>query len=175
MSKLKKSKPITDPRPKLASLAQSASEEDAGASFMNPVKKKRGRPRKDENPAVEGSNDLGTASAPDPMAAIEANKKLVRPMWEVIDRVGQKYAETTDAAMGPQILETLVDTSAACIHQYLPSLLSEHANLIVLSVTFSSWSLKVYMLRQAKLEELRAQFRARQAGQEVKDVASGAH
>lgn len=154
---------------KLTILANHAAEEDGDQSFMNPVKpKKRGRPpgsKKKENKAEpEQTEAYGTEI--DPQKQIDALKPIVRPLIEVLEKAGVKLAETEDARMGEEVLQCLVDTGSACVHQYLPGVVGAHANLIVFSMTMANWTLKVYMLRMRELERLREEFRMRQASRE---------
>lgn len=157
--KIKRPPAPADVKEKVADLAAAATEEVEAGGFMDPVAKKRGRPKGSKTRPREPEV---LEPAPDPQAEINAIKPLMRPMWGMISQAGVKIAETPEAAIGPAELEVLVDTSAACVHQYLPGLLGTHANLIVLCVTFSQWSLKVYMLRQLKLAELIEERRRRE-------------
>lgn len=129
--------------------------EDHVDSFMEPGKKRKGRPKGSKNKVSQGSqaiNPMGdsTQAIPD----IEATKKLVAPAVSALSILGVKLAEDELAAMQPTEMEIIVDSGAACINQYLPGVLGLHANAIVLSVALAQWSLRVYLLRQATLSKL---------------------
>lgn len=150
------------PSEAIEDLKERAVQDGEPPEFMKPDKKRgRGRPKGSTSEKKEGIPHETKSSAAD---QIIANKKLMLPMWQAISGVGVKLAEDKEAAIGVVEMEVLVDTSAACVHQYLPNLLGEHANLIVLSVTFAQWSLRVYLLRQAKLEQLIAERRMGKPG-----------
>lgn len=139
----------------LDDLSVDASTEENVGAFMDPVSKrgkrgpykKRGRDESEEKTSEAETQNLAVE--------IDKLKPLMRPMWETVSTLGVKIAETPDAAIGPNELIVFVDTSAACVHQYLPGLLGTHANLIVLSLTFGQWAARVYMLRQMQLDKLR--------------------
>lgn len=141
--------------------------EDSADTFMEPGKKRRGRPKGSKNKTSDSNaqrvNPMGGPDVP-PTPDVEQTKKLVRPAVEAISFMGVKIAEDPGAAMQPTELEIIVETSALCINQYLPGVLGTHANAIVLSVTLAQWSLRVWLLRQAKLEELK------QKANQMKDV-----
>lgn len=140
--------------------------EDSADTFMEPGKKRRGRPKGSKNKSSDTQkvNPMGGGSDLPPTPDVEQTKKLVRPAVEAISFMGVKIAEDPSAAMQPTELEIIVETSALCINQYLPGVLGTHANAIVLSVTLAQWSLRVWLLRQAKLEELK------QKTNQMKDV-----
>lgn len=145
----------------IADLKASVDDGEAPQEFMKP--KKRGRKPGQKNKPKDGASPEVMHGLSDKEALL-ANKRMVRPVWEMLSGVGVKLAEDERAALGAAELEVLVDTSAAVIHQYLPELLGQHANLVVLSLTFGQWSLRVYMLRQANLERLKAEYRAKNGG-----------
>lgn len=141
--------------------------EDSADTFMEPGKKRRGRPKGSKNQKTSDAqrvNPVGGSAELPPTPDVEQTKKLVRPAVEAISFMGVKIAEDPAAAMQPTELEIIVETSALCINQYLPGVLGTHANAIVLSVTLAQWSLRVWLLRQAKLEELK------QKANQMKDV-----
>ena len=156
----------SDDHERLQKLEAESKLEASEDTFMEPSKKRKGF-KKDGTPrAPWGSktrggkhvNPIGTeVSEGQSQADIEQTKKYIRPLMEMVSGVGVRLAETKDAAMGPNELEILTDTASACVNQYLPNVLGEHANLVVFTLTFSQWSLRVYMLRQARLAELRAE------------------
>lgn len=147
---------------KLEGLKSDAQGEENSGGFMSPGKKrgpKKGvkygpRPSKD---ASAPNNIVGENGAtPNAVQDIEQVKKILTPVFQTCSAIGVKMAETPEAAMGAVELEIMVDSAARCVNQYLPGVLGAHASLIVLTLTFSQWSLKVYLLREAKLQEMRA-------------------
>jgi hypothetical protein len=140
---------------KLTELAEAANQEDDSKGFMDPtvpVKKKRGRPPKIRPDEV---SEIAEPIGPSIAEQLEQNKNLVRPLFKICSDAGVKYAGTRDAEIDSTTLSILVDSSALCIHQYLPDVLGRHAALITLSVTFTQWGLRVYMLRQQEIEKIR--------------------
>lgn len=147
---------------KLSHLAAAAADEDAGSGFMNPVKtKKNGEHRKncrcekcrggEERVETGPSQDM---PPPDPQAQIDALKPIVKPVLELVSQAGVVIAEDKEAAMPEDTFKILLDSSCACINQYLPSTMTAHASLIVFSLTFGNWAFGVYMLRRSNLEKL---------------------
>lgn len=133
--------------------------EDHVDSFMEPGKKRKGRPKGSKNRAQTSNpvNPMGGEGAPIPIPDIEATKKLVAPAVSALSALGVKYAEDDAAKMQEPEVTVIVDSAAACINQYLPGVLGVHANAVVLAVTLGQWSLRVYFLRQASLAKLRQQ------------------
>lgn len=130
--------------------------EDHVDSFMEPGKKRKGRPKGSKNAPKNPVNPMGVDGAP-PIPDIEATKKMVAPMVSALSALGVKYAEDEAARMQEPEVIVIVDSAAACINQYLPGVLGAHANAVVLAVTLGQWSLRVYFLRQANMEKLRQQ------------------
>lgn len=155
---------------KLDYLREGAEKDSSPDTFMDPVKK-RGRPKGSKNKQSKAehvnpmSGGIATTPSADPQRAIDELKPVMRPMWSMISNVGVKLSETPEAAIGATEMEILVNTSAACVNQYLPGLLGTHANLVVLSCTFGQWAVRVYLLRLAKIEQYKEEFRQRQAAQ----------
>lgn len=160
---------------RLANLKAKAQGEDSGVTFMEPTAK-RGRPKgvKDAQPRKSKSNPDGgrvegffdkyepqtdklptEAAPPD----LETLKRTIKPAIQAISNVGVKVAESNDAAMSGEEMETILNSAAECVNLYLPAMLSKHANAVVLAVSLGNYSFRVYMLRQKKLEEMRAEFR----------------
>lgn len=151
------------------SLKVDASAEDTADSFMEPKKKRGRKPGSKNKPKVDTSTASGApgvgpqplgSSGGDPQSPnfaseVEQNKQFVRPALLAISSLGVKLAETEKAAIGPVEMEILVNSGAACLAQYMPAVLGAHANAIVFLTCFSQWSLQVYLLRQARLQELR--------------------
>lgn len=163
-------------------LKNDAAAEDTADSFMEPKKKgKRGRPPGTKNkpkmdtagPGPGGPGQPLGSSGGDPQnpnfqAETEANKQFVRPALLAMSSLGVKIAETEKAAIGPVEMEIMVNSGAACIAQYMPAVLGAHANAIVFLTCFSQWSLQVYLLRQARLAEMREEImRRKQAERNV--------
>lgn len=153
----------------LDNLTLHAAQEDNSGTFMNPpAKGKRGRKpgTKNKPKNVEG-NEEGISVAVNPeeqRRQVEAIKGYVEPVFHMLSTVGVKVAESEQAAIGAKELVVMVDAAANCINQYLPDVLGRHAHLTVLSVTMASWGIRVYMIRQAKIEELRANMHRESAG-----------
>lgn len=143
-----------DVDPKLQELAADARVEAEGseAQFMQP--KKRGRKKGGHNRPKEEREPQAFSEE-----RIKVNRQLVAPLWGTVSKLGVKIAEDEAAAIAEPEMLIFVDMSARCIEQYLPGLLGEHANAIVLGVTFAQWSLRVYTLRRMKLEILREEHR----------------
>lgn len=145
----------------LGNLASGAAQEDSVDSFMDPVKKGRGRPKgtknrpKDGTPAP-GASPLGAGNPEnDPRLQLEQTKKYIRPVVEIASKAGVKLCESEEGAMSPSEIEIIAESAAACVQQYLPNALGDHANLIVLLTVTGNWAAKVYMIRLAKIEEYR--------------------
>lgn len=151
----------------LGKLAGDAATEDAVDSFMNP-KKKRGRPKGSKNsnqgknvPPPKGTqNILGGDTPPSREEQIAQTKKYIKPVVGIISNVGVKIAEDEKAAMAPNEAEIIAESAAACINQYLPDVLGNHANAVVLLTALGNWSLRVYLLRMANLEAMRERAKA---------------
>jgi len=143
----------------LDKLQNDAKGEDTSDSFMEPAKKSRGgRPKGSKNrpavnPTASGEDNSGPGLPPLP--DIEQTKKLIRPGVEALSLMGVKLAADQAAAIQPTEMEIIVETGALCVNQYLPGVLGIHANAIVLLVTLSQWSLRVYLLRQTNIQKMR--------------------
>lgn len=148
----------------LDQLKSDVREEDHVDSFMEPGKKRKGRPKGSKN-KTEKVNPMGSVGAP-PIPDIEATKKLITPAVSGLSLLGVKLAEDEAAAMQPTEMEVIVESAAACVNQYLPGVLGQHANAIVLSVALAQWSLRVYLLRQATLAKMKKE-------KEVKETLGG--
>lgn len=149
---------------KLDDLKEQVAEENPSGSFMNPGEKKgRGRPKGSKNKKEGEEKGEGPEVVTENQAEkIQAIKGYVKPVFTMISAAGEKIAEDKRAAMGAEELNVMVDAAAHCVNQYLPEVLGAHAHLTVLSITFASWSVKVYMIRQSNLEILR---RKKQVGE----------
>lgn len=143
-------KDVTSEIDKLKSDVQN---EDNVDSFMEPGKKRRGRPKGSKTKSPGPENIMSAPGAPS-VPDIEATKKMVQPAVAALSMMGVKIAEDDAAAMVPTETEIIVDSAAACINQYLPGVLGAHANAVVLSVALAQWGLRVYLLRQATLSKL---------------------
>lgn len=137
---------------KLSSFADSAAsqERESSGGFMNPgqqAKRGRGRPK--------GS----TKKEEVPPPPIQTHtKEYLKPAFEMLSNLSVRLTGEQQAGMKPEELEIITTSGAACIDQYLPAMLSQHANLMVFSMAFGSWSLRVWMIYQTKkeiLEEMR--------------------
>lgn len=155
---------------KLDQLAADAAGEDSSSSFMNP-KKKRGRP-KGSKTQTKDAPEREPAPEPSAQEQLEALKPALKPCFEMISAGGVRMSGCPEAAFSLEEMQTLVDTAAACVHQYLPGAVSTHANLIVFSVTIANWSLRVYMLREMKLDEMRQNMRQASEGKPTGDTES---
>lgn len=148
---------MKDVSSEIENLKSDVKNEDHVDSFMEPGKKRRGRPKGSTSKGKQTSapiNPLGDAPAP-PIPDIEATKKLVAPAISALSALGEKFAEDSAAAMQKPEMEVIVDSAAACVNQYLPGVLGAHANAVILSVALGQWGLRVYLLRQATLARLR--------------------
>lgn len=155
---------MKDVSAEIENLKTDVQKEDHVDSFMEPGKKRKGRPKGSTN-KPKAVNVMGEASSAPQIPDLEATKKLVKPGVSALSALGVKFAEDETAAMQPPEVEVIVDSAAACINQYLPGVLGAHANAVVLSVTLAQWGLRVYFLRQASLAKLR-QEKAMRAVQE---------
>lgn len=146
---------MKDVSSEIENLKSDVRNEDNVDSFMEPGKKKRGRPKGSKSKPVENAqvNPLGSSAPPVP--DIAATKKLVEPAVAALSMLGVKLAEDEAAAMVPTEMEIIADSAAACVNQYLPGVLGAHANAVVLSVALGQWALRVYLLRQATLSRLK--------------------
>ena len=147
---------MKDVSSEIENLKSDVRNEDNVDSFMEPGKKKRGRPKGSKNnakPQTASINPMGgeAQAVPD----IAATKKLVEPAVAALSMLGVKLAEDEAAAMVPTEMEIIADSAAACVNQYLPGVLGAHANAVVLSVALGQWALRVYLLRQATLSRLK--------------------
>jgi hypothetical protein len=127
---------------KLDNLAVGASEESAEGAFMNPQKKKRGRPRKsgEEKPSLASTPSISVDPA---QAAIETNKQFVGPAIRMLENFAYARVPDERVKLGKDQFEVMVNSGAACIHQYLPDALNKHANLVVFLSTFGVWIITI--------------------------------
>ena len=146
---------MKDVSAEIENLKTDVKNEDHVDSFMEPGKKRRGRPKgsKTKTASAAPVNPMGEGAPQVP--DIEATKKLVAPAVAGLSALGVKLAEDEAAAMQKTEMEVIVDSAAACVNQYLPGVLGEHANAVVLSVALGQWALRVYLLRQATLSRIK--------------------
>lgn len=151
---------MKDVTSEIEQLKSDVKNEDNVDSFMEPGKKKRGRPKGSTKKATAQVNPMDGTSNPQ-VPDIEATKKLVAPAVSALSAMGVKIAEDQTAAMQPTEMEVIIDSGAACVNQYLPGVLGAHANAVVLSVTLAQWGFRVYMLRQMNLAKLKNEAKLR--------------
>lgn len=158
---------VDETKEKLEDLKTAAEDDDSTSKqFMDPTQEKKGkRPYTRRKPLKAEREALEAESA---QVNLEQVKNAIRPAFGMLSNVGVKLAESPEAAIGPQEMIVMVDSATACVNQYLPAVLGLHANAIVLSLALGNWSLRVYMLRQAKLEQLREEYRRSHPPGEVK-------
>lgn len=145
---------MKDVSSEIENLKSDVRNEDNVDSFMEPGKKKRGRPKGSKTKvSSETVNPMGGTTPPVP--DVEATKKLIAPAVSALSVLGVKLAEDEAAAMQPTETEIIIDSAAACVNQYLPGVLGAHANAVILSVALAQWSFRVYLLRQATLAKLK--------------------
>lgn len=151
----------------LENLKSDAASEETSNSFMEPKKKGRGRPKgstKAKAEADRAQNPMGGIGASqNPTQDLEKVKGYLRPVVELISMKGVQIAEDERAAMAKTEMEIITDAAANCVNQYLPNVLGEHANAIVLATALGAWAARVLVLRQMKLAELIEEKRKREA------------
>lgn len=152
-----------DPTSKLEQLATDAGNEESAGSFMNPGgKKKRGRKPGSKNKAKEPDEVLPRETI-DPEAEREALKPVIRPVFKLMSMAGVRAAEDERAALSDEQQEMMTHTASGVVVKYMPGV-SEHADLICLSLMMSQWAITVVMLRRENLEKMRAERRAQANG-----------
>lgn len=155
----------------LESLKSDAASEETSNSFMEPKKKGRGRPKGSTNKAKAAAaagggpdNPMGSiGSARNPAEDISKVKDYLKPVVELLSMKGAQLAEDPRGAMAPTEIEIITDAAANCVNQYLPGVLGEHANAIVLLTALGTWGARVFVLRQMKLAEMMEMKRQREA------------
>lgn len=161
------------PSEKLNQMSQDAQIQGSGAKFMEPgTKKKRGR-----KPNTDPNSKFQTGQAtkiPDQVIVdnTETFKKILRPLWETISETAGMITGEKDAEMKPAELDQITQSSSACVNQYFPNSLGQHANLIHFVTVSSIYTGRVWLIYQAKKKLLEEQIRANQNG---KNSANGVH
>lgn len=163
------------PVSKLDALAHEAGSEPGEGGFMNPAKKRRGRPKgsKNETPPPSGpSNPDPKGHNPDPILQaqqrIEANKQFLGASLDFLDDALYPLHETPEASLKnkPKQKEQIIINGAICMEQYLPDLMNRHMPLILVSMGLGGYGFGIYNARMAKLKIMNE--RARQKEEKEK-------
>ncbi len=140
------------PEQKLNNMAQEVKSVEGDSTFMNPgEKKKRGRPKGWKKEAGPQSSPVMGVN-PAVSDNTETFKKILQPLWETVSAAAGEITGEEEARMKPQELELMTSSSAACINQYFPNALGQHANLLLFVTVSSIYSGRVWLLYQAKLK-----------------------
>lgn len=144
-----------NPSIKLEEMAKDAAQEGGAASFMNPGAK-RGRPKgsKGKKARLDAKEPDQILPPPDPEKEREALKPVIAPVFKLLSMAGVKAAEDERAAIAPEQQELMTHCAAGTVVRYMPGV-SEHADLICLSLMMSQWVMTVFMLRRENLEKMR--------------------
>lgn len=164
--------------PKLDALAHEAGAEPGEGGFMNPAKKKRGRPKgsKNEEKMAGPANPSPAGHNPDPILQsqqrIEANKQFIEGALDFLDDALYPLHETPEASLKskPKQKAAIVLNGAICMEQYLPDLMNRHMPLILVTMGLGSYGFGIFNARMAKLAEMNE--RARKQG-ENKPLTNG--
>jgi hypothetical protein len=159
---------------KLEKLAADAKEEPGTGAFMDPAAKKNkgGRPKGSKNKRAGRAADpevLPPEPPPDPEAEREALKPVIAPVFKLLSHAGIAAAEDEAAAIPEEQQALMTHSAAGVVVKYMPGV-SEHADLIMLSLLMGQWAVGVWMLRRANLEKLRAERRAQANGHAEPEV-----
>ncbi len=141
------------PQEKLNKMAEDVKSVEGDSSFMQPgEKKKRGRPKgwkKETGPQIGAQPTQAMVGIND---NTETFKKILGPLWETVSAAAGELTGEDEARMKPQELEFITQSSSACINQYFPNALGQHANLLLFITVSSIYSGRVWLLYQAKLK-----------------------
>lgn len=170
-------KPSTES--KLDSLAHEAGSEPGEGGFMNPKKKKGGRPpgAKNKNPSAQPdcpASPSPSGHIPDPIMQsqqrIEANRQFIAGGMSFLDDALFPLHETPSARLKPDQRDLIVINGAICMEQYLPDLLNRHMPLILVSFGLGGYGFGIYNARKIKLAEMNERARRQQAMNGVKPI-----
>lgn len=147
------------PSTKLEEMAKDAAQEAGSGAFMDPGAKssgkKRGRPKGSSKKSDAREPDE-ILPPPDPEKEREALKPVIAPVFKLLSMAGVKAAEDERAAIPEPAQELMTHAAAGTVVKYMPGV-SEHADLICLSLMMGQWAMTVWMLRRENLAKMRAE------------------
>lgn len=163
------------PESKLDNLAFDASTEGGEGGFMDPKKKKRGRPPKgnakpSQSENVASSGPIRLTPEDQVQKRIQSNQQFLSGCLGFLDDALYPLHETPEARLKGEQKELIVTNGAICMEQYLPDMLNKHMPLILMSFGLGGYGFGIYNARQRKLKEMDKRVRAQETRENVRPL-----
>ena len=156
--------------PSLSHLANEAKLLEGDQKFMEPgtIKKKRGRPSKEEraqkaklqSESAKQTTQIPSQSKSDTQTQAPLSipsKEIAKPFCQLISKAGAAYVEDQRAQMTPEELENVANAMGMVMDKWMPFLSNQYGAELYLVVALGSWGTRLYAFKKLKAEEKKAQ------------------